>query len=112
MRGGKLQRGRISITNSVRTVAWVIKPRMSSLRRPRASPGLSERQGTQPPSLAPRAPPSPLKPENEQQEFVVFLRERKRGAGHPHPGSNRRASSRSLSYSYVNENGGQVTCST
>ncbi len=34
------------------------------------------------PSLAPRAPPSRLKPKREQQKVVVFLRERKQGAGH------------------------------
>ena len=50
-------------------------------RRPRASTQLSEGQGTQTPSLAPRAPPSRLKPEMEQQKVVVFLRERKQGAG-------------------------------
>jgi hypothetical protein len=37
---------------------------------------------TQTPSLAPRAPPSRLKPEREPQNVVVFLRERKLGAGH------------------------------
>ena len=39
-------------------------------------------QGTQAPSLAPRAPPSRLKPEMEANKFIVFLRERKQGAGH------------------------------
>jgi len=34
------------------------------------------------PSLAPRAPPSRLKPEMELKKVVVFLRERKQGAGH------------------------------
>ena len=46
---------------------------------------LSEGQGTQTPSLAPRAPPSRLKPEMEQQKVVVFLRERKLGAGGTFP---------------------------
>jgi hypothetical protein len=31
---------------------------------------------------APSRPPSRLKPEMESQKVVVFLRERKRGAGH------------------------------
>ncbi len=39
-------------------------------------------QGTQTPSLAPRAPPSRLKPEMERKKVVVFLREPKQGAGH------------------------------
>ena len=39
------------------------------------------RQGTQTPSLAPRAPPSRLKPDSERMKVVVFLRERKQGAG-------------------------------
>jgi hypothetical protein len=34
------------------------------------------------PYLAPRAPPSRLKPEMERMKVVVFLRERKQGAGH------------------------------
>ena len=38
--------------------------------------------GPQTPSLAPRAPPSRLKPKMEQQKVVVFLREPKWGAGH------------------------------
>ena len=42
---------------------------------------MSERQGIQTPSLAPRAPPSRLKPEKEPQKVVVFLREPKLGAG-------------------------------
>jgi putative transposase len=67
---------------SVRTAAWGTKHRRSLRRRQPASTQLSERQGTQTPSLAPRAPPSRLKPEMEQQKFVVFLRERKQGAGH------------------------------
>jgi hypothetical protein len=50
-------------------------------RRPQASTQLSERQGTQTPSLAPRA---------------------------PHPGSNRRWKRTTLSYSFVNESRGQV----
>lgn len=69
-------------TRSVRTAAWDTEPRKSLLLlRPQASIALSERQGTQTPSLAPRAPPSRLKPEMEQQKVVVFLRERKQGAG-------------------------------
>jgi hypothetical protein len=39
-------------------------------------------QGTQTPSLTPRAPPSRLKPEMEHTRVVIFLRERKLGAGH------------------------------
>jgi len=46
----------------------------------------SEGQGTQTPSLAPRAPPSRLKPEMEQEKVVVFLHERKQGAGHQRRG--------------------------
>jgi putative transposase len=50
----------------VPTAAWDTKPRKSLLLlRPQASTQLSERQGTQTPSLAPRAPPSRLKPERE-----------------------------------------------
>ena len=37
-------------------------------------------------ALAPRAPPSRLKPERETNKFVVFLRERKQGAGQPNAG--------------------------
>jgi hypothetical protein len=37
-----------------------------------------------PPSLAPRAPPSRLKPEMEHRKVVVFLRQRKLGAGQRH----------------------------
>ncbi len=61
------------------------KPRKSSRRRRQtASTQLSEGPGIQTPSLAPRAPPSRLKPEREQQQkLVVFLREPKQGAGHP-----------------------------
>jgi hypothetical protein len=43
--------------------------------------GADEPQGTQTPSLAPRAPPSRPKPAMEQQKLVVFLRERKPRAG-------------------------------
>src|SRR5271156_7155477 len=69
-------------TRSGHTAAWDTKPRKSLLLlRPQASTPLSERQGTQTPSLAPRAPPSRLKPEREQLKVVVFLRERKQGAG-------------------------------
>jgi hypothetical protein len=39
-------------------------------------------QGTQTPSLTPRAPPPRLKPEMEHTRVVIFLRERKLGAGH------------------------------
>jgi hypothetical protein len=39
-------------------------------------------KGLKTPSLAPRAPPSRLKPEWEAKKVVVFLRERKQGAGH------------------------------
>src|SRR3984885_10201966 len=85
MRGGRSQRGGRSTTRSDHTAAWDTKPRKSLLLlRPQASTELSERQGTQTPSLAPRAPPSRLKPEREQQKVVVFLRERKQGAGHHH----------------------------
>ena len=59
------------------------KPRKSLPRRKQqASTQLSERRGTQTPSLAPRAPPSQLKPRMEKQKVVVFLRERKQGARH------------------------------
>jgi len=51
--------------------------------RPSASTERSERQGIQAPSLAPRAPPSRLKPRMEQQKLVVFLR--KLGAGQRDP---------------------------
>src|SRR5450755_185509 len=81
MRGGRSRRGRSSTTKSVRTAVWDTKPRKSLLLRPQASTQLSERQGTQTPSLAPRAPPSRLNPERERITFVVFLRERKQGAG-------------------------------
>src|SRR5579871_1914225 len=82
MRGERSQRGEPSTTKSVRTAAWDTKPRKSLLLlRPQPSTALSERQGTQTPSLAPRAPPSRLIPEREQQKVVVFLRERKQGAG-------------------------------
>src|SRR5271168_3577611 len=82
MRGERSRRGGSSTTRSGHTAAWDTKPRKSLLLlRPQASTPLSERQGTQTPSLAPRAPPSRLKPEREQQKVVVFLRERKLGAG-------------------------------
>ena len=48
--------------------------------RQQSSTQLNERQRTQTPSLAPRASPSRLKPEMEQQKVVVFLRERKQGS--------------------------------
>src|SRR5579871_3271170 len=90
MRGERSQRGEPSTTKSVRTAAWDTKPRKSLLLlRPQPSTALSERQGTQTPSLAPRAPPSRLIPEREQQKVVVFLRERKQGAGHPNTDSAR-----------------------
>src|SRR5208282_6059374 len=92
MRGGRSRHGGSSTTKSGRTAAWVIKPRKSLRRRKQqASTQLSERQGTQTPSLAPRAPPSRLKPERELIKVVVFLRERKLGAGHG-VGRNRRDS--------------------
>ena len=85
MRGGRSQRGEPSTTKSVRTAAWDTKLRKSLLLlRPQPSTALSEGQETQTPSLAPRAPPSRLKPESEQQKGVVFLRERKQGAGQTH----------------------------
>lgn len=64
------------------TAVWDIAPRKSLRRlRPWASTQLSERQGTQTPSLAHRA---------------------------PHPGSNPGWKSRKLSYSYLNESWGHV----
>src|SRR5271170_6674913 len=85
MRGERSRRGGSSTTRSGHTAAWDTKPRKSLLLlRPQASTPLSERQGTQTPSLAPRAPPSRLKPEREQLKVVVFLRERKQGAGQGH----------------------------
>src|SRR5271170_549859 len=85
MRGERSRRGGSSTTRSGHTAAWDTKPRKSLLLlRPQASTPLSERQGTQTPSLAPRAPPSRLKPEREQLKVVVFLRERKQGAGQHH----------------------------
>src|SRR5271170_7469367 len=82
MRGERSRRGGSSTTRSGHTAAWDTKPRKSLLLlRPQASTPLSERQGTQTPSLAPRAPPSRPKPDREQPEVVVFLRERKQGAG-------------------------------
>src|SRR4051812_43465563 len=84
MPGGRLRRGEQITTRNARTAAWDTVRRKSSRRRKqRASTQLSERQGTQTPSLAPRAPPSRLKPEMEQKKVVVFLRERKQGAGQP-----------------------------
>src|SRR5712664_3106140 len=83
MRGARSRRGTKSTTRSGRTAAWDTARRKSlRQRRQRASTQLSEGQGTQTPSLAPRAPPSRLKPEMEPNRVVVFLRERKRGAGH------------------------------
>lgn len=68
------------MTKSVHIAAWVTKLRKSMpLLRPRASTELSERHGTQTPSLA------------------LAL---------PHPGSSRRGSRNEFSYSYVNESGG------
>ena len=62
--------------------AWDTKPRKSLLLiRPQASTQLSEGQGTQTPFLAPRAPPSRLKPERGPMKVIVFLHERKQGAG-------------------------------
>src|SRR5208337_3997491 len=85
MRGARSRRGRSSTTRSVRIAVWDTARRKSlPRRRRRPSTQLSERQGTQTPSLAPRAPPSRLKPKMEQQKVVVFLRERKQGAGHEH----------------------------
>src|SRR5579863_6356850 len=81
MRGGKSRRGGSSTTRSARTAVWHTKLRKSLRRRQQASTPLSERQGIQTPSLAPRAPPSRLKPERAQQKVVVFLRDRKLGAG-------------------------------
>src|SRR5579863_6683051 len=82
MRGARSRRGRSSTTKSARTAVWDTARRKSlRRRRQRASTQLSERQGTQTPSLAPRAPPSRLKPEMERKKVVVFLRERKQGAG-------------------------------
>src|SRR5208282_6202579 len=85
MRGARSQPGESTTTNNVRTAVWDTKHRKSSQRRRQpASTQLSERQGTQTPSLAPRAPPSRLKPRMEKQKAVVFLRERIWGAGHAH----------------------------
>src|SRR5208282_438570 len=83
MRGARSYPGESTTTNNVRTAVWDTKHRKSSRRRRQpASTQLSERQGTQTPSLAPRAPPSRLKPRMEEQKAVVFLRERIWGAGH------------------------------
>src|SRR5208282_6550942 len=82
MRGARSYPGESTTTNNVRTAVWDTKHRKSSRRRRQpASTQLSERQGTQTPSLAPRAPPSRLKPRMEEQKAVVFLRERIWGAG-------------------------------
>jgi len=61
-----LAEGGRSTTKNVRTAAWDTK-RRKNLRRHRqqASTQLCERQGIQTPSLAPRAPPSRLKPDSE-----------------------------------------------
>ena len=48
----------------------------------RGGGGATSREFRSTPSLAPRAPPSRLKPETERMKVVVFLRERKLGAGH------------------------------
>src|SRR5208283_2847121 len=83
MRGVRSRRGGSNTTKSVRTAAWDTGHRRSlRRRRQRPSTQLSEGQGTQTPSLAPRAPPSRLKPKMERMKVVVFLRERKQGAGH------------------------------
>src|ERR1700674_4972805 len=83
MRGGRSRRGRSSTTRSVRTAVWDTARRKSLRRRKlQAYTQLSERQGPQTPSLAPRAPPSRLNPDRELNKIVVFLRERKQGAGH------------------------------
>src|ERR1700686_4231129 len=82
MRGARSRPGRSSTTRSDRTAAWNTKRRKSlRRRRQQASTQLSERQGTQTPSLAPRAPPSRLIPGRKQQKVVVFSGERKLGAG-------------------------------
>ena len=68
MRGARSRRGRSNTTKSARTAVWDTARRKSlRRRRQRASTQLSERQGTQTPSLAPRAPPSRLTPAMEQQ---------------------------------------------
>jgi hypothetical protein len=57
MRGRRLRHGRSSTTRSARTAVWDTARRKSLRRRmQQASTRLSERQGTQTPSLAPRAP--------------------------------------------------------
>src|SRR6202166_1557203 len=85
MRGVRSRRGRSSTTRSARTAVWDTARRQRLRRRmQQASTRLSERQGIQTPSLAPRAPPYRLKPKMEQQKVVVFLRERKQGAGQAH----------------------------
>src|SRR6266566_3077276 len=82
MRGGKSRLGGSSTTRSVRTAVWGTGHR-KSLRRHRlqASPQLSERKATtKKPQPNPRPPPR-LKPEMEPQKVVVFLHERRQGAG-------------------------------
>src|SRR5579872_6796540 len=86
MRVARSRHGGRSTTKSVRTAVWDIKPRESlPRRRQQASTQLCERKETQTPSLSPRAPLSRLKPRMAQQKLVVFLRERKRGAGQVDP---------------------------
>src|SRR5271165_2201214 len=82
MRDARSRRGRSSTTRSDRTAVWDTKPRVSLRRcKQRASTQLSEREGDQKPPPSPPAPPPRLKPEMERINFVVFLRERKQGAG-------------------------------
>ncbi len=59
------------------------------LARQQTSTPLSERHGTQTPSLAPRAPPSRLKPGRKRKVFVVCSSEGKLGAGHLNKGQQR-----------------------
>ena len=75
VRGGRLRRGRSSTTRSVRTAAWVIKPRKSlPRRRPRASPSLSERQGTQNAVVpCPSRSPIPAQPGDGTDESCRIL---------------------------------------
>src|SRR5277367_1886833 len=101
MRRERLGRGGSSTTKSVRTAVWVTKPRKSLPRRKQqASTALSERQGTQTPSLAPRAPPSRLQPEMDSLKVVVFLRERKLGAGQSEIQLQPRLGQRELGFRY------------
>src|SRR5579864_1394824 len=81
MRGGRSQRGRSSTTRSARTAVWDTELPKSLLPRLGASTELNWGKRPQTPAPCPR-PPSPLKPEMDQKKFVVFLRERKQGAGH------------------------------